>query len=351
MRWRFSSTHPLPPVLSVPYTHAHPPTTLSPSRVLAAAVGVTAGTGTWRWEAMPSIRDSLQGCVHQVSAHVHGPAQSFVSQVFIRAAIDSRGHQGLQLQTHVSFPGCFILTVRPALAAGMQLLPQSAHLHPKAKVAVLHPCASTRVLHVGRSFWGNGLWRVGWASLIWRMRWWKPCKRREPSISNSSTPTTAETVGGEDGQRAAHSLICHTFRAGSLRLGVEMVMMRQRGGAERARSHMRWRCWGGGILIEVARRCQDETQCSLGEVRVGGGVRDAAPGMGRTTAADLAGAGEVFAEDRRGVVRSLFQLKERQRGECQGWRGAFVQKLTINVKQRVQLWLNRLDLWEKWGQL
>lgn len=70
-------------------------------------------------------------------------------------------------------------------------------------------------------------------------------------------------------------------------------------------------------MIEVARRCQDETQSSLGEVRVGRGVRDAS-GMGRTTATDLAGAGEVFAEDRRGVVRSLFQLKERQRGERQG---------------------------------
>lgn len=71
-------------------------------------------------------------------------------------------------------------------------------------------------------------------------------------------------------------------------------------------------------MIEVARRCQVETQSSLGEVRVGGRVRDAAPRMGRTTATDLAGAGEVFAEDRRGVVRSLFQLKERQRGERQG---------------------------------
>lgn len=59
-------------------------------------------------------------------------------------------------------------------------------------------------------------------------------------------------------------------------------------------------------------------QSSLGEVRVGGGVCDAAPRMGRTTAADLARAGEVFVEDRGVVVRSLFQLKERQRGECQG---------------------------------
>lgn len=45
---------------------------------------------------------------------------------------------------------------------------------------------------------------------------------------------------------------------------------------------------------------------------------DAAPRVRRTGAAELAGAGEVFLEDRGVVVRSLFQLKERQGGECQG---------------------------------
>lgn len=59
-------------------------------------------------------------------------------------------------------------------------------------------------------------------------------------------------------------------------------------------------------------------QSALGEVGVGGGVLDAAPRIGRGAAADTVGAGEVFVEDRGVVVRSLLQLKERQRGECQG---------------------------------
>lgn len=49
---------------------------------------------------------------------------------------------------------------------------------------------------------------------------------REPSISYSSAPTTADAIRSEDGRGAPHSLIRHTFRAGSLGLGVEMVMMR-----------------------------------------------------------------------------------------------------------------------------
>lgn len=97
---------------------------------------------------MTNILDSLQGSVHQVLTRFHGhrPAQSFICQAFVRAAIDSWWHQGLQLQTRVSFPGVFILSVRLALAvaAARQLLPQPAHLHPKAKIvhhaAVLHPC-------------------------------------------------------------------------------------------------------------------------------------------------------------------------------------------------------------------
>lgn len=47
-------------------------------------------------------------------------------------------------------------------------------------------------------------------------------------------------------------------------------------------------------------------------------MRDATPRMGRATAADLAGAGELFVEDGGVVVRGLLQLKERQGGERQG---------------------------------
>lgn len=101
---------------------------------------------------------------------------------------------------------------------------------------------------------------------------------------------------------------------------VVMVMMGQRGRAERGGWEVRGGCRRGGVQIEVelSGRCQDQVESSFGEVRVGGGACDAAAGGGRPAAADLGGAGEVLTEDGGVVVRGLVQFKQRQRGEGEG---------------------------------
>lgn len=95
---------------------------------------------------------------------------------------------------------------------------------------------------------------------------------------------------------------------------VVMVVMRQRRWAERGGREAGWRCGRGGIEIEVelAGRCQDKMEPSLGDVGVGGGACDAATGGRRSAAADLGGAGQVLGEDGGVVVRGLFQLEQGQ---------------------------------------
>lgn len=94
-----------------------------------------------------------------------------------------------------------------------------------------------------------------------------------------------------------------------------MMVMRQWRRAERGGCEARGGRGRGGIKIkvELVGRRQDEMEPSLGEMGVGGGACDTASG-GRysAAAADLGGAGQVLAEDRGVVVRSLFQLKQRQ---------------------------------------
>lgn len=127
---------------------------------------------------------------------------------------------------------------------------------------------------------------------------------------------------------------------------VMMMVVRQWRWAKRGGRKARGRRRGGDIEVEVEviGWRQDEMESSLGEVGVSGGACDAATRRRRSTAADLGGAGQVLAEDRGVVVGGLFQLEQWQGGEREGRRRAFTQNLAINVKQGVELRLNRLDL-------
>lgn len=135
-------------VLLTPSLSTAPSNATTSPGVLATAVevnrGVTACTGVWRWDAVcvEDILDTPWSCLHQV-LHWHGLAQA-VRLAGTRAASQGWRHQGVQLQAHMSPPGAFLLSRRPAVAVGAALWLLARSARPKLKVL---PKTSTLHLH------------------------------------------------------------------------------------------------------------------------------------------------------------------------------------------------------------